>query len=268
MKFIIYFILLQFVQTYVYSNTSPHIDETDYYELVDGLMPLDSFEIISQKDTCISEYELNEIVQNRAREIGGNLIYYSKYKGESRFDRCTYAKVYVFNVDSTSKINNHSNLVEIVNRQKYSLKISVGYTTGSYYFIVGGEYIFPFVHLITAFYMPSLYLINKNVNELYVQLTGPTIFGMVDSYYLKNIYGNKKDNRFGIKLDGGFFITEALAHIFPYEWFKYGTSLNYHTTLQPYISYTYASENYNREIMVGVVLTKWLNPNGLIICCK
>lgn len=260
--------LLWLLPIYVFSQSDILIDETDYFDLVNDLTPLDSFEIPLNNENCISENELNVLIKSKANSSGGNLILFKKYKPASKFDKCSYAKVVVYNATDESKVNSHKNLVDIVNRQKYALKIASGYSSSSYFVIIGGEYILPFKTIIAGYFMPSIYFINKEKDELYIQITGPTLFGIIDGYVMKNIKGNSKENRYGVKLDGGFFITEAMAHILPYNWFKYGKQLNYHTTLQPYISYTFGSESYNREIMAGIVITKWLNPNGLIICCK
>lgn len=270
MKWLIIFIISATSLSFSQSKRLIIIEETDYYELVHSEMPIDTLEYLAKNDQCLTIQKFDSLVNADVLAKGGNTIRYEFFRRPSLMDKCVKAKIIVYATDSSSDIYKHDKLVELANENKYAIKSAFGYKKGSYFVGVGAEYIFGFNDKlpISMFIMPEIFIFNSGKDELDVQFSAPTLFGIVDAFLIKNIVGGNSDNRFGIKIDGGFIFTELLTGIFPSDWFKYGRTTNYVTTIQPYASYTVKTRNYDSEIKLGLVVTRWLNNNGLVICCK
>lgn len=240
--------------------------ETDYDDLLINEKPLVTLNYPDSNGFCISINDMYQWNEEMVKRYGGNAILYKELRKPSILDTCVRGTIKIYNADSNSLLAQREHYYKIEGQRKIALKTLGGYATNSYFSGIGFEYIFNTYpnKEYRLLLMPEILLINSKGKLFEVQLSGPTLFGIIDGFIVKRINEEGRNIRYGLKIDGGFLITGILSEIFPSHWFKYGKGENYRTTLQPYVSYTSGNSQIDEEYRFGIVLTRWLNKDGLV----
>lgn len=242
-----------------------HIIYTDHEELVEKEKILGTLKYPDSNGFCITWDNMYQWNETMVKKYGGNTIFYKDLRKPSVLDTCIRGTIQIFNTDSNSLVDQRSEYYRIEGESKYALKTLGGYGSELYFVGFGFEYVFNTYpdKSYRALLMPEILIINYGLNKVDIQLSGPTLFGWIDGFMVKRINEEGFNFRYGLKVDGGFIITELLSEIFPSHWFKYGMGPNYRTTFQPYASYTTGNSKVDEEYRIGIVITRWLNKSGL-----